>query len=1064
MKLFKTLLTFSLLMICTLTWGQNITVSGKVTDASDGSPLIGASIVVQGVGVGQITDVDGKYSISVPGDAVLVFSYIGMIPVEVHVDNRTVIDVALKTSNVLDEVVVTAMGISRQEKTLGYAATTVKSDELVKARNTDVTASLAGRVAGVQVSAASADPGAANNVIIRGFGSINGNNQPLYVVDGVPISSTTTTSQGHAIAISGIGNIPSEDIASMTILKGAAATALYGSRAANGVVVITTKTGAAGDTRNFSIEYNGGLQIRQINNMALFQNDFGQGWNGAQTYIENGSWGPALDGSLQVYGPVYNNSQLLHTYSAKLNSFESFFELGLSHNHNIAVSGTSNDRKATYYLSYSFTDDDGIMPSEADRYVRNAISTRTTFAPTDWLKFSSSVNFSTSQTDIVGSYQGVSVIDGLYEMPRDITILDMQDINNPFFQPQAYYTPYGITNPYWAIANNYNHADAKKVFGKVQIDANPIKALTLSYRFGFDYNDYDRKVGYPQINVTDDLINNDYGYGPSNMNQDGYVYAEYGRNYEMNHDFLANYNAQLKDFEINATAGFTMNERASTYMSAETDVLTFYTGFWDLSNGSTIMTPYESQSKRRLLGLFADASVGYKKFIYLNLTVRNDWSSTLPLGNNSYFYPGATLSFNFSELIPKNSILTFGKVRAAYGMTGNDASAYLVNPRYVATSTGVYYNGGISFPMNGTNSFIASSTAGSVNLKPEMTREMEFGIDLRLFNGRVGLDATYYDRTTSDQIFTLPTDPATGYSYQVTNFGDVRNRGYELLLTTTPIATRNFEWNLDINFSQNFNTVVSMPESLEGGKVAIYSFAAGTDAIYMYAVEGRPLGAYYTYLPQRTEDGQIIVGSDGLPLVGSELEDTGLDMNHKWIGGITTSFRFYGFSVSATLDARFGGTMFSRTKNLMHFTGNGIATTYNNRKPFIVPNSVVYDEVSGSYVENTVPIYPADGSYQAYFEIGETYGGMSYLVDRSYAKLRNVSISYSFPRKWVNAMKLSDLTVSVFCNNVFTWTAADNYYVDPELSTTGTDLAGMFGELYTNPSCRIWGFNLSVKF
>ncbi len=1047
--------------------GQTADVKGIVID-DEGEPVFGAAVIVSGTNIGAVTDMDGAFTLHrVPSSAtsfdVTCLGYVAQVVP--YTSNNLHITLAIDRQ-MLDDVVVTAMGITKSEKSLGYAATTLKSDELAEAHNTNVVSSLAGKVAGVQVTSANNDPGSASNIIIRGFSSINGSNQPLYVVDGVPISNYTSTSWGHSITLGGISSISSEDIESMTILKGAAATALYGSRAANGVVLVTTKTGKANGERNFSIEYNGGIQLRQLNNMAEFQNDFGQGWNGVQTYIENGSWGPALDGSLQVYGPIYDNSQLLHTYSAKKSNFEDFFEIGVSHNHNIAFSGVSSDHRTEFYLSYSYTADDGIMPSDADKYTRNTISSRMTYTATNWLKISANMNFSTTKTDIVGSYQGTSVIDGLYEMPRDVTIVDMKDTSSPFYNPQAYYTPYGITNPYWAIENNYNHTNAKKIIGKVQVDAKPIKELTLTYRFGFDYGDYDRKVGYPQINVDDTLINEDYGYSPTNMNQEGYVYAQYGRNYETNHDFLANYTKDFGKWEINATAGLNINERYSTYMYAETDDLTFETGFWQLSNGSTVVTPGEYQTKRRLVGLFGDVTVGYNDMIYLDVTARNDWSSTLPVGNNGYFYPGVTGSWIFSELLDKDNVLSYGKLRVAYGMTGNDASAYLVNPSYTQASSGVYYYGTISFPVNGTNSFVASSTAGSSDLKPEMTKEFEVGADVRfLKGGRIGLEGTYYNRTTSDQIFTLPVDPATGYSYMVTNFGDVKNEGYELVLSTVPVRTKNIEWDLDINFSQNFNKVKTMPESLEGGKVTIYSFAAGSDAIYMYAEEGKPMGRYYTYLPQYTEDGKIIVDEYGQPVLGDELEDTGKDMNHKWTGGLSTSLRLWDFTLSATFDVRYGGYMFSRTANLMQFTGNGIVTTYNNRNPFVIPNSVYYDEETGEYVENTTPIYQSDGSYQEYYDsYGYGKGGEQYLVDRSFAKLRNITLTWNLPRKWVKAIKFSDISVSAYCNNVFTWVASDNYYVDPESSTTGTDLSGMFGELYTNPNCRIWGFNLNLKF
>ena len=336
-----------------------------------------------------------------------------------------------------------AMGISRSEKTLGYSATTVKSDDITISRNTNVANALSGKVAGLQVQSSSADPGAASSVIIRGFSSINGSNQPLYVVDGVPLQNSTLTSQGHAMSMGGISNVASEDIESMTVLKGAAATALYGSRASNGVIVITTKSGKKGDGRNFTIDYNGGLQARVISYLPEMQNDFGQGWNGAQTFIENGSWGPRLDGSMQVYGPVWNGQQLIHKYSAVKDNVREFFETGLSQNHTIALSGASQDNRLTFYTSFSHANDDGIMPTDADSYSRNTLAFRSGYQAADWLKVSTSINYAKTSTDVVGSFQGTSVIDGLYEMPRDISILDMKDLSNPFNTPEAYFTPYG---------------------------------------------------------------------------------------------------------------------------------------------------------------------------------------------------------------------------------------------------------------------------------------------------------------------------------------------------------------------------------------------------------------------------------------------------------------------------------------------------------------------------------------------------------------------------------------------------------------------------------------------
>ena len=727
----------------------------------------------------------------------------------------------------------------------------------------------------------------------------------------------------------------------------------------------------------------------------------------------------------------------------------------------------------TFYTSFSHADDDGIMPTDADSYSRNTIAFRSSYQAADWIKLSTSINYAKTSTDVVGSFQGTSVIDGLYEMPRDVSILDMKDLNNPFNTPEAYFTPYGITNPYWSLANNKNHTDSKQVYGKLQLDIKPVDFLTFSYRFGFDYTDYDMKMGSPEIKLDDALIENDYGYAPSNMNQAGWVYARYSRSHELNHDFLANFTKKFIEdkLDVNLNAGVNMNERASTYMYGQSDNLTFETGFWDLSNGSTFSSLTESQSKRRLVGLFGDLTLGWEDWIYLNVTARNDWSSTLPIGNNSFFYPGATLSWIFSnQFFKDNDVFSFGKLRLAYGKTGSDASPYYTSTSFTQASAGGYYTTVVNFPMNSANAFQTSNTMGSTNLKPEMTSEFEVGLNLQFFNGRLGLDAAYYNRTTSDQIFTLPVDPSSGYSYMVTNFGEVRNQGIELLLNTTPIQTKNFRWDVDFNFAINKNKVLSMPESLEGGKVTIDSFSAGNDAVYMYAEVGKPMGTYYTYLPKFVEDknspyyGCPVVDSHGQPVLSSEVQDTGKNMNHKWTGGITTSLSAYGFTLSASLDIRYGGHMFSRTKNLMQFTGNGIVTSYNDRRPFIIPNSVV-ENADGSYSENTTAIYQTDGSYQEYFDTyGYGNGGDAYMLDRTFVKLRNISLTWDLPKKWLRPLHLRGVALTAFANNLFMWTASDNYYVDPESSTTGTDLGGMFGELYTNPSCRIFGCNLSVKF
>ena len=1040
--------------------GQNRQVSGTVKDAG-GAPVVGATVVVEGAMRGTTTGADGSFVITAPSNGTLTVSFIGMQSQVIPVNNRSTIHVVMQEDAIgMDEIVVTGMGISKVEKTLGYSATTLKTEELTVSRNTDVVNSLAGKVAGVQVSSTSTDPGAANSIIIRGVSSVAGGNQPLYVIDGVPMQSISYgVSGGDNTLAAGISNVNADDIESLTILKGAAATAIYGSRASAGVVVITTKQGSK---RGFEVEINSGVQFSTIAMLPRFQNTFGLGWNGEQTYNENGSWGPAMDGSMQVYGPVYNNSQLLKPYSPLPNNVRDFFETGVMYTNSISFSG-GND-KTSYYASYSNVSDDGSIPGEYDTYKRNTFAFRGSHQAKEWLKVSSSVNFSTQKTKAVATTQGISMIDGLYEMSRDISIVDLSDLSNPFNQPYAYYTPYGITNPYWVLANSYHHLDTKKLFGKLQLDINPIKDLMLTYRFGFDYTDSDSKSGIPQLEI--ETINNGQDYG--NVNQEGYVSASYYRIYEWNHDFMANYAKRFaRDFEVNATVGVNMNQRAQTGLQAQASNLGIFTGFWDLSNGSTPMVS-ESQYTRRMVGLFADAQLGWRDMLYLNLTARNDWSSTLPIGNNSFFYPGATLSWIFTELMNKHNGLSFGKVRVAYGRTGKDAGVYVTNAGFTQGYTnGVYKGSDVSFPIGNVNAFQKLASLGSRSLQPEMTTEFEVGANMQFFNGRLGFDAAYYNRKTDMQIFNLPVDPASGYSGMTMNFGAVRNSGFELLVNTTPVRTKHFRWDVDFNFAINRNKVLSLPESLEGGRVTINGFSTTKDAVYMYAEAGKPMGVLYTYLPETITEGPYagytLVDEYGQPVINTDVAYTGYDVNNKWTGGITTSLSFYGVSIGATLDVRYGGKMFSRSKNLMQFTGNGIETLYNDRNPFVIPNSVQL--VDGEYVENTTPIYLSNGSFQDYFDAyGNGLGGLAFLIDRSFVKLRNLTVSYNLPKHWVNAIGLQGVKVSFVANNLFTWTASDNYHIDPELSTEGTDIAGMFGEMYANPSSRKIGFNVQIKF
>lgn len=1079
-KRMKTLLACSFLSVG-MAMAQT-KVTGTVVSDEDGQPLVGVAVKVAGTGTGTVTDANGHFAIDVKkAGAELEFTYVGMQSYRAKVSPNMHI-VLLTDNQSLNEVVVTALGITKSQKSIGYAATTMREADLKAVPVTNVTEAIAGKVAGVNVSSAQAGPGGGTSVTIRSFSSITGNNEPLWVIDGVPVVNNSVASGlADNTMGAGVSNVNQDDIESMTVLKGAAATALYGSRAANGVILVTTKNGSrTGAGKSFRIEANLGVQWSRVANLPQMQDKYGQGWNGMRTLDENGSWGPEMDGAWRVYGAIYDNAQLLQQFQTVKDNVKNFFETGVQQNYSVNMAG--NTGKTNYYVSYSHINEDGIIPGDYDTYQRNTVSMRGRHSATDWLRFSSNMNLAVAKTQQVPTDQGTTMIDGLYEMPRNISIADLKDLTNPFNTPEAYYTEYGVTNPYWALANNHSTLSQKKFFGKVQMDVTPVKDVTLTYRVGLDYSDFDLKEGLAKITA-----DNPSTAGANK--QEGTVFARYQRRYELNHDILANYCHEFGKFSLDVTLGVNFNERYLTQMTTQGANLTIPTGWWDLANASSY-TPVEVQSKRRMIGAFGDLQLGWGDQVFLDITGRNDWSSTLPKDNRSFFYPGITASWVFTETF-KDAIspnfINYGKIRAAFGKTGNDADPYYTSDTFVSGfANTVYTLDAITFPMaNGTNSFKTSATKGSSTLKPEMTAEWELGAELHFLKNRITIDASYYNRTTSDMIMRLNADPASGYTYMMTNFGKVNNHGVEVAANFTPVHVGDWKWDINVNFAKNWNEVKELPAEL-GGQYTINQFSTSADAVYMRAVVGQELGQLYGYEQQYVDAGnrlkyvvlndklqlnpefdaataKILCGSDGLPIRTSDVVSLGKSTQNKFTCGFGTALRWKNLSVSAQFDVRYGGYMFSRTKNLMDFTGNGVSTLYNDRNAFVVPNSVVADG-NGGYVENMNIIDQLSGRYQEWVDGGRNESSNALLVSRTYMKLRTLNVGYELPAKWAAAAKLESVRLSFVAYNLFTWTPAENACIDPDISSYGNDLYGSFGELYSNPGCRKFGFNINVKF
>lgn len=1035
-------------------------VKGIVVSQEDGEPIVGASVMIVGTKMGTVTDVNGNFSLNAERGKKLRVTYLGMVPKDVTAADNMRIELTPE-DRTLNEVVVTAMGIKREAKALGFSATSVKGEEMAQARTNDIMSSLAGKVAGVQITSSSGDPGGSKSVIIRGISSLSGNNQPLYIIDGVPLTNAAVygddgLNKGYDFG-NGASAVNPDDVESMTILKGAAATALYGSRAANGVILITTKSGSK--QKGVGVEYNGGLQWEQVMRLPQMQNEFGMGWYGEKTMLENGSWGPRFDGSFLRYGNVYNNSQQRKSYVAIPDNLRDFYDTGFRYNNSVSFNGASD--KSTYFVSLSQISDNGIMPTDADSYRKYTFSARGSHKVGD-VTISTSLNYAYQHNNFVSTGQSkTSVGNALAQTPRDISIVEFADLTNPFHSPGYYYTPYGVTNPYYILENFKNEYESERFYGKLQVDYDFLKYFKLTYRFSLDTNTGQRNLGEPNLSA---MFVGTPNYEDCLKALTGTVEQQTTRQREINQDLMITFDKDLPyNLHVNAMAGFNGNERKYSYLQGTVTNLSIPT-YFNLSNSAEKPTLKQYMSLRRLMGVYGQAELTWRNMVYLTLTARNDWSSTLPAGNRSFFYPGATVSFLFSELFNDElrKTINFGKLRIAWGKTGNDASVYMTNSVYaqaLANSSG-WADSKFPFTKTSTNAYSLGNILGSSTLSPEMTTELEFGLNMAFLQNRLSFDASYYNRTSDKQILSLNMDPASGYTAQNINIGKVRNHGIEALVTVVPVRVRNFEWSLSWNFTKNWNKVIDLPDEL-GGEANIYGLSGGTG---LYAVEGNEMGVFKAYVPKRNPEGKIVVDNKGLPVKGNQ-EIVG-SINYKYQMGFNNTLTYKDFSLAFNVDVRHGGVMYSRTKAINYFVGNAIQTAYNDRNPWVIPNTVteVGTDNSGNpiYADNNIALN-ATQIYNFWNDGGELLD-RGFLISKSYVKLRSLVFTWNLPKRWFNKIFIKGASLSVFGNNLLMWTPSDNTFVDPESSSFGNDLRGNYGEYSTNPSSRNFGFNVNVKF
>lgn len=1049
-----------LMMSVTQVLAQNRTITGVVTDADDGEPLIGVSVLVKGTTNGSVTDIDGKYSVeNVASGSTLVVSYVGYATQEVSVGTNSVINVKLKSGIELSETVVTAFGASKEKKSLGYSVTEIKSDELTKGAERSAMNALQGKVAGLQISSSSSAPGSSTRFLIRGASTLRGDNEPLIVVDGVPFSNTSRAGNGLNGTVDNgnmINSINPDDIESISVLKGAAATSIYGTDGANGVIMITTKKGKdTGGLKKLGISYTHGTIFSKLLKTPNYQSTWGQGWSGVHYLDEQGSWGPKFDGIDRVYGQIVDNSQMLKPYSYLPNRIKDFYETGVEFQN--AISFTGGNQDFNYYASYSNNYQDGVTPGKYDTYNRNTVALRAA-KTSGIIKLNMSVNYSkTNQEGVPGGQSSVNggstVYNDLIQAPVDISFIDMKDYTNKFFNLDNFYTPYGVINPYLSLVSNRNYYNSDKIFGSGTLQADITKWLNFQYRFGFDFysDEVKNTEAIQQVSPESPIAGS---FSSSNI---GYVAEARARVTQLNHDFFLNFNKNFDNkISLDGFLGFNINESRANNFSASVKGLTI-PEFYNISNSSERPDVAQSSSKRRKLGVYGQTTVGYNSLVYLTYSARNDWSSTLPKDNNSFFYNSISGSYVFSNHFKNNKWFNFGKIRASYGTSGNDAPLYSIYPVYVQGAIAMPFSN-LNFPIGGVNGFEVSNQIGNSTLKPEFTKEVEVGADLVFFDNRLKVDVAYYNKNTTDQIVALSLAPESGYTSVVTNVGDIRNKGVELSVSADVLKVKDFTWTVYGNFNKNKNIVEKLADEIEKYDLG------GLSTIGFVAIEGQPMGVFEAPVAKTVMiDGveHIVVNpATGIPVTAAEKEFVG-NSQHKYTMGVGTALAWKGLSVNVLFDIRKGGLMFSRTKGLLDWTGGSVFHTYNDRNPFIIQNSVV-EVVEGdqiSYVENEVPI-----SMENYYRFYGDNVMENELIDRSFVKLRELSVSYSLPAKAIAKTPFTNIAFSLTGRNLFLWTPVSNQYVDPETTSFGTGIEAEFGEFSTAPSTRSIGVGLKLGF
>lgn len=1058
---------------------QVTTVRGIVTTEEDGEPVIGASVIVKGTALGTVTDVNGRFELSglPPSATRLLISYISLMAKEVAIAPQ--VSVTLKSdTHLLDEVVVTALGISREKKALGYTAQEVKQNALVQGKDNNLLNSLSGKIAGVRITNTQGDVGS-SRIVIRGETSIAGENQPLFVVDGIPVdnSQLNARSSGRDFK-NAIADLNPEDIKTLTVLKGPNAAALYGARAAHGAIVITTK---GGDKRQkgIGITLHSSTQVSFVATLPEFQNLFGQGAGGRFSYVDgkgagvndgvDESWGPRLDIGLlipQFDSPLDADGNRVATpWVSHPNNVRDYFRMGISTNSGISVA--RGDDKYQFRVGYNYEKQVSIVPDAGTN--KTNISLNTDYHLAKWIVVGATANYIVyTAPSLPGSATpSGSNVRSNSPMLQFLWFGRQVDTNSLKADYTRNWNSSYYDNPFWSASYNTQSQERHRLIGDLHAEFRLTDGLNVRFRTSTDwYNDRRKsKVKWGSAGA-----GSPYG----SYAEDAYTVKE------NNTEVLATYIKQLnKNWGIDALLGFNVRNKQyeNNYQAApRLAVADLYT----LTNSRDPLTSSNDFYRLRQYGLYGSIQLDYRRWAFLNITGRNDWSSTLPVDNNSYFYPSVTASVLLSEAFGwRSKAVNYLKIRGGWSQVGADANPYQLATVFTSETA---FNG---------NPLQSSSTIGmNPNLKPEKTSSIEAGFEAAFWDNRLYLDFTYYKTDSRNQILKLATTAASGYMSQVRNAGHIRNRGYEIQLGAVPIQTsKGFRWNLDLNYGANSSKVVKLDD--EG---LITSYQLYSSGIQILASVGEAYGTLFGTSYVRDANGNVVVDANGLPKISTTNKTLG-KFTPDWTGGISNTFSYRSLSLSFLIDASVGGSIFSNTNKTGKYTGV-LANTLSGRDAehgglwyytdamgnnvrlsespsySVSSDGLYYAQVNGQstrvyqdgiMVEGVTEsgskneeVVSAEKYYHRIYSIAEAN-----VYDASYVKLREVALSYRLPRLWTQKLHLQEASVTLTGRNLWTiYKSVPN--IDPESALTTGNAQGV--EAYSLPTTRSFGVNLSVKF